>query len=56
MVILQWKVFRLEASKVDYGGGSNHEILAEVEACTEIPVEDFTIKTRLVLHGDLRQS
>ncbi|KAK7483051.1 hypothetical protein BaRGS_00025714 [Batillaria attramentaria] len=47
-VCLQWKVFRLEiaAQGTDSGGGSNEEILPEVEANTKIPVEDFTIETK----------
>ena len=52
MVTLQWKVFRkeLECSSDDaIDGGSNKEILAEVEAGVEIPVLDFTITTTYVL-------
>ena len=46
-VCLQWQVFRNEAHSqlnpsTPYGGGSNEDILPEVEAKTPIPVEDFT--------------
>lgn len=46
-VCLQWQVFRTEAhvhsdASLSYGGGSNADILEEVEANMPIPVEDFT--------------
>ncbi|XP_061162541.1 piezo-type mechanosensitive ion channel component 2-like [Saccostrea echinata] len=46
-VCLQWQVFRIEAqfhtdSEARYGGGSNEDILPEVEANMPIPVADFT--------------
>nr|XP_034339397.1 piezo-type mechanosensitive ion channel component 1 isoform X8 [Crassostrea gigas] len=46
-VCLQWQVFRTEAhahsnTSHSYGGGSNGDILEEVEANMPIPVEDFT--------------
>lgn len=44
LVCLQWRVFRKElAVRGDLqDGGSNEDILPEVEARTPIPVKDFT--------------
>ena len=49
-VTLQWRVFRLEMAcgEEEPKGGNNREILADVEANTKIPVEDFTLTTRSV--------
>ena len=49
-VTLQWRVFRLEMAcgEEEPKGGNNQEILADVEANTKIPVEDFTLTTRSV--------
>ena len=47
-VTLQWRVFRTEQSpsnQQDHGGGSNDEIVSEVEANTKVPVDDFTLTT-----------
>nr|QZA74858.1 piezo [Platynereis dumerilii] len=42
-VCMQWRVFFLENSNdvEEYGGGDNKDILEDVEAGTENPVEDF---------------
>ena len=43
LICLQWQVFRRESSAGDtYAGGSNKDILDEVEANTPILVADFT--------------
>jgi hypothetical protein len=43
LICLQWQVFRRESSAGDtYAGGSNQDILDEVEARTPILVADFT--------------
>ena len=49
-VTLQWRVFRLEMAcgEEEPKGGNNEEILADVEANTKIPVEDFTLSTKSV--------
>ncbi|KAL5021686.1 hypothetical protein ScPMuIL_000841 [Solemya velum] len=43
-VCLQWRVFRMEmrSKKEDLQWGDNEDILCEVEANQEIPVDDFT--------------
>ena len=43
MVSLQWRVFYIEfrSNCEEYGGGSNKDILEDVEQNKENPVEDF---------------
>ena len=43
-VCLQWRVFRIESARgtAEAEGGSNDDIIPEVEAKTKIPVDDFT--------------
>ena len=45
-VCLQWRVFRSERVRGDGEpeGGSNEDIIPDVEAKMKIPVEDFTTK------------
>ena len=46
MVALQYRMFRREASGTLTSGGSNKDIINEVEELQDIPVEDFTIKAK----------
>ena len=47
-VCLQWRVFRVEKMRgsAEPDGGKNDDIIPEVEAKTQIPVEDFTTEIK----------
>ena len=48
LFVLQWRVFSLENSSTaeEYGGGSNKDIVSDIEEGKPNPTEDFTIVKR----------